>query len=192
MNVRPFEWRRSDQHRPCTVQFCTNESSKRYPVPFCHEHILYIWSLVERDMRHQGITVEDYDRDQAEQTRKRAQEIADAIPGFIYYLQVGEHLKIGYTTDLQRRVREYPPTARLLARHHGTPDDEKELHARFAAFRTSGREWYLDVPEIRAHIGEVNEQHPLHDSRTVERSRRTDPTGPRLRTKTSRNARSVL
>jgi len=48
------------------------------------------------------------------------------------------------------------------------------------------------VPEIRAHIDQVNQEHPLGDLANAERRRRTDPTGPRLRTKTSRNARSVL
>lgn len=191
-NIKPFEWRELDEHRPCTVQLCSNPSSDRYRVPFCQEHILYLWSLVEQDMKHKGITVDDYERDQDEQARTRAQRAADAVPGFIYYLQVGEYLKIGFTTDLQRRVREYPPSARLLARHHGTQDDEKSLHAHFAAFRASGREWYLDVPEIRAHIGTVDEQHPLGHSQTTERPRRDDSTGPRLRTKTSRGARSVL
>lgn len=191
-NVRPFEWRELDEHRPCTVQLCSNPSSDRYRVPFCQEHILYIWSLVEQDMKHKGITVDDYEREQDEQASRRAREVAAAVPGFIYYLQVGEYLKIGFTANLDRRMREYPPNARLLACHYGTPDDERELHVRFAAFRDAGREWYLDVPEIRAHIEKVNEEHPLGHLRTAERRRRTDPTGPRLRGKTSRNARNVL
>lgn len=68
----------------------------------------------------------------------------------IYYVRVGEHIKIGWTTNLYRRLRAYPPTAELLAWRYGTKADERALHQQFAAYLAGGREWFRDVPEIRA------------------------------------------
>lgn len=194
VTIPPREWRTAPgQYRPCTVQYCGNQSSERYPVPFCQEHILYIWSLVEGDMRRQGITLEKYSQQQLEQAEQRVAEMDAQRPGVIYYLEVGEYLKIGHTKNLYRRMREYPPNARLLASQAGSREEERALHHRFSAYCDSGREWYRDVPEIREHIAGVVAQ----EGKTgpgLERKRRSDPgkTRPRLRTKTARNARYVL
>lgn len=190
--VNPMDWRDSDRHRPCIVTMCTQESTKRYPVPFCQEHVLYFWMLVEKDMREQGITVEDIERRQHEELDRQIKERGDARPGVIYYLEVGDFLKIGYTRDLWRRMREYPPNAVLLAHEEGTPDDERALHKQFAVYLESGREWFRDVPEIRNHIDQVCARSKQGDLRALERGRRDRKSGPRLRTKTSRNARNVL
>jgi len=190
--VDPKDWRDPDRHRPCIVTLCTNDSTDRYPVPFCQEHVLYFWMLVEKDMREQGVTVEDVERRQREDLDRRIKEREDARPGTVYYLEVGDFLKIGYTRDLWRRMREYPPNAVLLAREEGTPDDERALHKRFAAYLESGREWFRDAPEIRAHIEEVRARSDQNGVQDLKRERRERKPRPRLRSKTSRNARNVL
>lgn len=183
MLSRPIEWRPRGTHRPCIVQLCNNDSSDRYEVPLCQEHVLAIWVMVDKDMREQGITSDEVVREHREQDAARAKANLDAAPGHIYYLELGEYLKIGYTKDLWRRIHEYPPNAVLLAQHEGTREDEKRLHDQFAAFRDSGREWYLDVPEIREHIAQIPDG-PL--VREVRKKRRSDPTPPKPRKSSSR------
>lgn len=80
----------------------------------------------------------------------------DQPRGFIYYLRVGEHVKIGWTKNLHQRMRAYPPTSELLGHHYGTKADERALHQQFAAYLAGGREWFSDVPELREHIDVAN------------------------------------
>lgn len=82
--------------------------------------------------------------------RKRAAE----RPGTVYYILVGAHIKIGYTTNMYSRMRAYPPDSTVLGTEPGTKETEKERHQHFEAHRALGREWFKDVPEIREYIAE--------------------------------------
>jgi len=84
--------------------------------------------------------------------------------GTIYYVQSGGHIKIGWTSDLTKRMRQYPPNCQLLANHPGTRADEHRLHKRFAAHRSHGREWYPLVPVILHHIDMMKTKHGAPDA----------------------------
>lgn len=91
--------------------------------------------------------------------RFRKEPEADLNPGWVYYIRMGDMMKIGYATDVSKRMRAYPPNAELLAAHPGTKDVEKFMHRRFAEFRERGREWFTLAPEIMEHIAGVVEQY---------------------------------
>jgi len=84
----------------------------------------------------------------------RARSRATA-PGWIYYLRIGDRIKIGYSRDVKRRMRAYPPDSKLLAVHPGTPQMETEMHQRFAGSRAAGREWFNETVDLREHIAAV-------------------------------------
>jgi hypothetical protein len=90
---------------------------------------------------------------------ERRREKALTEPGWVYYLLVADRIKIGYTTDVKRRLRAYPPDSPLLALHPGTKDTEHAMHGKFAGSKAAGREWFLDTPELRDHIKEANAQY---------------------------------
>lgn len=73
----------------------------------------------------------------------------DITPGWIYYLLIGDTIKIGYTTHVNTRMRAYPPNAQLLAVEPGTKRLERDRHIHFDAHLSRGREWFRDAPEIR-------------------------------------------
>jgi hypothetical protein len=75
--------------------------------------------------------------------------------GFVYYLQVGERLKIGYSVDVKRRMRAYPPGCELLAVEPGDRDLETRRHRQFAGSRTDGREWFRPTPDILELVAEI-------------------------------------
>ncbi|MGN6245127.1 MAG: GIY-YIG nuclease family protein [Motilibacteraceae bacterium] len=87
-----------------------------------------------------------------------------APEGTVYYVQVDAHIKIGWTSDLTKRMRGYAPTSRLLATHPGTRADEQRMHKRFAVHRTHGREWYAPVPSLLHHIELVKAEHGEPDA----------------------------
>src|SRR5690554_2780796 len=49
---------------------------------------------------------------------------ADISPGWVYYIRVGDTIKIGFSQDVSQRMRTYPPNAELLAAHPGTLETE--------------------------------------------------------------------
>lgn len=81
-----------------------------------------------------------------------------AAPGFVYYIRIDQHIKIGFATDISRRMRAYPPSALLLAAHPGTKETEKQMHQDFRAYLDRGREWFTQGKSLMAHIDKVLEQ----------------------------------
>jgi hypothetical protein len=80
--------------------------------------------------------------------------------GTIYVIQVGDRLKIGFSTRIKQRIKAYPPGSVVLAFHESVyPIDEKELHDRCTQYRIAGREWYRDAPEMREIIAEMVAKH---------------------------------
>lgn len=79
-------------------------------------------------------------------------------PGWVYYIRMGDAIKIGYATDVAKRMRAYPPTAELLAAHPGTTQTERDMHKRFRADLSQGREWFNPSDNLMDHIAGVLEQ----------------------------------
>jgi hypothetical protein len=76
--------------------------------------------------------------------------IREEKPGWVYFIQNRDgHIKIGFTTDWQRRMTAYDASAlhtggayTVLAVVAGTFEDEKRLHRRFAYCRNGAHEVY--------------------------------------------------
>mgnify|MGYP002737250170 CR=1 FL=1 len=79
--------------------------------------------------------------------------------GLIYYLEDDGLIKIGWTSNLQRRMRQFLPNHKLLAVEPGTRSDERRIHRKFAVHLTHGNEWFAAVPSIRKHIEMVKARH---------------------------------
>ena len=86
--------------------------------------------------------------------------------GTVYILRCGGFAKIGWTSDLAKRMRAYQPDTVLLATMPGTRKDENALHKRFAHLRTHGREWYSLAPQITEYVGILVAEHGQPDSIT--------------------------
>lgn len=145
----------------CFIPGCLNEMIRMVgrPLGVCAGHGMDIadyfeWIVETTEISHRAADREFQNRKQQQIERK--QRAARRItPGWIYYLLVGEHIKIGYTKDVKRRLKSYPPGSRLLALHPGTKQLEHDTHTIFVGSRAAGREWFLDTPELRDHIKQV-------------------------------------
>jgi hypothetical protein len=141
-------------------------SSKRYGIPLCDTHARMVASRIDiiderrrKEPTFSGevkLLMETVARRDAEIARLR-EPVKRTAPtdGTVYFLQIGGHIKIGWASDLSKRMRQYPPNALLLAAHPGTRKDELRLHKMFAVHRSHGREWYPLVPVILDHIKRV-------------------------------------
>jgi hypothetical protein len=176
MTSEALEWVRSN--RPditaadeldgaCGVKDCNQPQLETFPV--CEDHAFDIWLEVgffRMDM-HKAAGANQR-KDSVEKTKsqilKEQIDIAavkterQQQPGTIYYLQIEDHIKIGFTTDLDVRLNAYPPMAKLRATHPGTRETEASVHQRFATDLSGRREWFRTSPKLEAYISLVKEK----------------------------------
>lgn len=108
----------------------------------------------------------------ARMTRMLEQSGVEA-DGWIYYMRINGRIKIGFTTNLRQRSRNYPPGTELLAVEPGTRETEKRRHAQFSRLLAQGREWFAESEALTAHIAELAEKYAtptkaMHSYRTHE------------------------
>lgn len=72
--------------------------------------------------------------------------------GWVYYMRINGRIKIGYTTNLRQRSRNYPPGTELLAVEPGNPETEKRRHVQFSRSLAQGREWFAESDDLIEHI----------------------------------------
>lgn len=80
-----------------------------------------------------------------------------ATQGYIYFIQCNRFIKIGYSTTVQWRLRQYstynPFKLKPLGQMRGTWGLENRLHWQFKRYWVRG-EWFRSVPSLRKFIRE--------------------------------------
>jgi hypothetical protein len=71
--------------------------------------------------------------------------------GTVYYLRIGQFVKIGTALNLASRLFSYPPDAELLATEPGGRALEAVRHEQFGHLRAARREWYRPDPQLLEH-----------------------------------------
>ena len=75
--------------------------------------------------------------------------------GLIYFLRIGDRVKIGFTTSLDARIQALqigsPDPFELLGSVPGIKAEEKDAHEIFARDRVAG-EWFALTPELQEYI----------------------------------------
>lgn len=148
-----------------------NPDSNRYGL-LCETHAVDVAIAVtqhQRDLQRMTDFFEqqstkraiDWAHWRAEQEKYEAEKAAlrKDRDGFVYYIQIGAHLKIGFSKDVRRRMRSYPPESKLLAIEPGDKDLERSRHRQFKASLTHGREWFTPTVDLIEHIETVVKQH---------------------------------
>jgi len=87
---------------------------------------------------------------QAETKQSLSVEVGDVV--YAIYLSDERLIKIGCTSDLMRRVKEFAPCS-PMAFMPGGFEDEAKIHARLKAHRARGREYYRITQPV---LDEVN------------------------------------
>lgn len=112
---------------------------------------------MEQAKRDASAAQEAADRRQLQQARD-GQWLRNQ-PGWVYYLLVGEQVKIGFTGDIRQRLRSYPPASELLAVEPGSRELEAQRHGEFRQHLAAGREWFRPHPELVQHMSDVVDLH---------------------------------
>lgn len=133
---------------------------KRFGV-LCETHAVDVAAAVLREQQMRNMIEQIFARQTTEQAvrlsesrgaeeRHEAEKAAlrQDRDGFVYYIRIGERIKVGYSVDVKQRMRAYPPGSELLAVEPGDRDLETQRHRQFAGSRTDGREWFRPTADI--------------------------------------------
>ncbi|GHG15093.1 hypothetical protein GCM10017667_55730 [Streptomyces filamentosus] len=90
----------------------------------------------------------------AELERQRA--MPDTRECWVYFIRIGQLVKIGMTTNLARRFTSLRPNE-VLAIQPGGLDDETALHSQFASMRAGG-EYFHPGPALQDHIRKLRDE----------------------------------
>lgn len=102
--------------------------------------------------RHRGVPVGVLDRPDQPSLGRLLRDLGPVI----YYAKVGGLIKIGFTSNLAVRFRNYPPGTKLLAwRTDATLEDEQEIHREMRHLLAAGNEWYWPTPEVLAIVNQA-------------------------------------
>jgi T5orf172 domain. len=78
--------------------------------------------------------------------------------GWVYFIRNGKAIKIGFTTDLDQRLRKLQTASstplEVMGSIPGTIQDEQNLHRRFYNLNVHG-EWFRGHPSLMAYIREA-------------------------------------
>lgn len=132
----------------------------------------------EQKIRHLRRWLQEERKPRAEAADKPKREAP--VDGTVYFLRVGGYIKIGWTSDLTKRMRQYQPDTQLLAIKPGTRKDERALHRKFAHLKTHGREWFPLAPQITEEITRTVAEHGQPPVVDFSARQATRIVGPRL------------
>ena len=119
----------------CLVYRCGKSAVTEPPVLLCADH---------RDMLIQQVT------------RKRPKVHGQVV----YFIRNGNRVKIGWTTNLRKRLESLSlPVSTVALLQPGGPDVEDMLHRRFGRTRIDGSEWFESSEAIESYI-ERNQPEP--------------------------------
>lgn len=133
----------------CITMRCVNpRQDDGYPL--CDEHLMEAATRgVKVQRRYDNRRFLDIEKKALEQFKagKRISEGLDE-DGWIYFLRSDGLIKIGFSKNIGRRLRQYPPSADVLLVMPGNRTIETHLHRRFKLNLKRGREWFEETEWI--------------------------------------------
>jgi hypothetical protein len=129
------------------------------PFPICPKHAIAVYmrvaeirqdalsggqrlGFIEQSLEPKALDLKDVARSERQQT--------------IYYVRVGDLIKIGWTTDLRTRLRAYGPARQLLATETGGSGLEAQRHREFNHLLVAGKEWFRPGSDLLEHIATIS------------------------------------
>jgi hypothetical protein len=164
LGVEPTPW------TACTAQqhdgsFCDLDSLPDAPFPICVKHASQLYGFLQLTV-HDKFEALDVDITTVQaKLELNGVAMADRRPVHVdkhcvYYLRVGDLIKIGTTTHLRSRLQSYPPgITTVLAAEPGGVEVERARLAQFSHLRQSGREWFNPASSLTEHIAGIRAKH---------------------------------
>lgn len=127
-------------------EVCDEPGMPSLPFIICGKHARKLYQHI-----HEQFTVQ-----LPEDARRRLTGDSQPLPveaGVVYWLQIGDLIKVGFTTNFKTRRASYPPDHRVLAiEPQATRSLEAKRKQQFRHLVAHGQEWLRPAPELIAHI----------------------------------------
>ncbi|WP_433568035.1 GIY-YIG nuclease family protein (plasmid) [Nocardia sp. CA-151230] len=144
----------------CVVAHCEDEPViASHILPLCEKHIIAGYREISQYLatRRKMISLEPNRKPPAPESKPRIPGVL-GIPliedgHHVYYMQFGDRVKIGVTSNLPQRLEDIP-CDELLTVERGGYELEKQRHHEFRHCRVNG-EWFTKTPELAQHIQAV-------------------------------------
>lgn len=131
---------------------CRNQAVAGFVAPLCTQHLLDIYDQVRSVF--ESTTSELTVRAAIERLEEAANPVEK--PGIVYYLQIGDLIKIGWTTDLDQRLATYPPNRKVLALERGDSQAlERKRLGQFKHLLRHPLEWFDPGDDLIAWINQL-------------------------------------
>ena len=89
----------------------------------------------------------------------------------IYFIQSGQYLKVGYTSNMKNRYRKYvtenPNQIKLIGQCKGGFDVEKRIHKQLAKWKHN-REWFIFNDDVKLLIRDIIKENKDNDEPSKE------------------------
>lgn len=127
-------------------------------IPVCAFHGVTIWNQIERSRHRTDVhsALETLSEQRIERKAVLAAEEAEAHKdwlksqdGEIYFIRLNHLVKVGWTRDLESRLKNYGASAELIVHYPARRSDETQLHRQLRPALAKGREWYRDCDIIQ-------------------------------------------
>jgi hypothetical protein len=146
----------------CTIEtpdgpFCDADGAPDMPFPICAQHAIELY----RRMHEMVTAVQGKHREYPQLHDAVVQAVkdeADATPYVVYYVRVGDRIKIGRTMQLRQRLANYPPGSELLAVESGKSNLEARRISQFHHLLADRKEWFHPGADLLAHIARLQDR----------------------------------
>lgn len=152
-------WRGSN----CVVPSCDRWASLDIRLlPLCYDHGYEISKSYRLRLEHDlRLEAKQRGEETAQRVERFAAKAGNRTGGVVYYAQIGDYIKIGYSTRLRNRMSTLR-VDRLLACEPAEPELERQRHQQFSAERIDlRRENFRPSERLHAHIDAVLAGHGL-------------------------------
>lgn len=177
----------------CVWLGCDQSHGTRFDLPLCGMHVGQVLAAHDAEKRAAEQRVAAREQAKIDAAARAVEKVEqgflleddEPVPGWVYYVRLDGVIKIGFTKNLDRRLRELGPTATLLATEPGTLKLERQRHQHFGKDLILGREWFTESDELTTWINTLIEEYGEPDpsigryTTPLDGPRRTMVTGTR-------------
>lgn len=139
----------AEEQNICCIPHCQRNRADQVSIHLCEHHIQKAWAAYQVLHGAAAHEAADPDRDVTSPDAK----------GTIYVVRVQNLIKVGWTSNLPRRLIDLHADA-VLHHYAGTRQDEADLHRHLKPHLAKGREWYTPSSELDKIIEQLRIVHP--------------------------------
>jgi hypothetical protein len=149
-NITSVNPEQAERERTCSIAGCDTPSPDGTTIDLCVEHLRLAWAA------YQIIQGTDADTFREPVRPKVSPKSHDAV-GWVYFARVGNYVKIGWASDVDRRMKAIKADALYATIPGQTRTDEAAMHRTFSKHRAKsmGNEYFYPVPVLTKYIRDL-------------------------------------